>query len=371
MKPLFCIAFFCAVATPQFAQQAPAPAVASGLPKNPRAIFTAAAPYYDFADLALKPWHLKATYQLYDADGKPGEQGNYEYWWASPTLYRSSWTRPSATRTEWQIAEGKSASASTGSTLNLLEFKLRSALFDPLPSDEDLDAPGVRLDVEQKAIVASGEKSPCIMVVPKMVPVGSSPVPTPQLGLFPTYCFNPEKPILRIETSFGNLSMQFNDIRMMEGRYLAHRVDFFEGKNRLLSATVESVTMIDPTEPALTPDGNAKVFTAQQEKQGTKVVYIDRVRLGSDVASGMLVKKVVPVYPADAKESHVSGTVLLQAIIGRDGAIHDLKVIQAPWPSLAASALQAVSQWKYKPYVLNGEPVEVDTTVNVIYTLDR
>jgi len=85
--------------------------------------------------------------------------------------------------------------------------------------------------------------------------------------------------------------------------------------------------------------------------------------------TGMLVKKPQPIYPENAKYSHISGTVLLQATIGKDGKVHDLHIILSSSPLLSDSALQAVSHWEYKPYLLNGEPVEVDTTVNVIYTL--
>ena len=83
----------------------------------------------------------------------------------------------------------------------------------------------------------------------------------------------------------------------------------------------------------------------------------------------MLLKKQVPAYPMDAKQAHVTGKVVLKATIGRDGAVYDLHVVSAPWPSLAASALRSVSHWQYKPYLLNGDPVELETTVNVIYTL--
>jgi protein TonB len=83
----------------------------------------------------------------------------------------------------------------------------------------------------------------------------------------------------------------------------------------------------------------------------------------------MLLKKQQPVYPQDAKDARASGIVVLEATIGRDGKVHDLRVVQAPWPSLVASAIQAVSQWEYKPYLLNGEPVEVKTNINVIFSL--
>jgi hypothetical protein len=77
--------YFCALSLtallPGFAQTAAN--AGPGLPQDPREIFAAAAPFYDFNSPDLKPWHLKATYQLYDEKGKPGEQGTYEYWWAS------------------------------------------------------------------------------------------------------------------------------------------------------------------------------------------------------------------------------------------------------------------------------------------------
>jgi protein TonB len=83
----------------------------------------------------------------------------------------------------------------------------------------------------------------------------------------------------------------------------------------------------------------------------------------------MAIRKQAPIYPDEARSNHISGTVLLMATIGRDGTIHDLSVVLSPSALLSQSAMQAVSHWVYKPYLLNGEPVEVDTTINVIYAL--
>jgi protein TonB len=82
--------------------------------------------------------------------------------------------------------------------------------------------------------------------------------------------------------------------------------------------------------------------------------------------AGQNLTKVAPVYPAEARAAHVSGMVVLHAIIGRDGTIENLTVISGP-EMLRASALDAVRQWTYKPYLLNGEPTEVDTTITVNY----
>jgi protein TonB len=83
---------------------------------------------------------------------------------------------------------------------------------------------------------------------------------------------------------------------------------------------------------------------------------------------GSLMKVVTPLYPLSARELGISGTVVLQARIGKDGRIKNLRYVQGP-PQLIDAAMDAVKQWIYQPYVLYDEPVEVETTVNVIFTL--
>jgi len=95
-----------------------------------------------------------------------------------------------------------------------------------------------------------------------------------------------------------------------------------------------------------------------------------RVRIGGNVQAAKLVSTVQPVYPAEAKQDHVEGTVALHVIIGKDGNIQETSVISGP-PALVQPTLDAVKQWRYQPTLLNGKPVEVDTQVNVVYSLDR
>jgi protein TonB len=97
-------------------------------------------------------------------------------------------------------------------------------------------------------------------------------------------------------------------------------------------------------------------------------VAVQRIRVSSGVTQGMVIKKVDPVYPAIAKTARVQGTVILAAVIGKDGAIQNLHVVSGH-PLLQGAAMDAVKQWRYKPYILNGEPVEVDTQVEVHFTL--
>ena len=84
--------------------------------------------------------------------------------------------------------------------------------------------------------------------------------------------------------------------------------------------------------------------------------------------SGLLLRKVQPNYPPLARQARIQGVVVLQAQISKDGAIENLQLISGH-PMLAPAAIEAVKQWKYKPYLLNGEPVEVETQVQVNFTL--
>ncbi len=99
-----------------------------------------------------------------------------------------------------------------------------------------------------------------------------------------------------------------------------------------------------------------------------KVATPQRVRVSQGVTEGLLVHKVQPTYPPLAKQARISGSVVIAALIGKDGSIQNLKVVSGH-PMLTSAALDAVRQWKYKPYFLNGEPVEVDTQITVNFTL--
>jgi periplasmic protein TonB len=93
-----------------------------------------------------------------------------------------------------------------------------------------------------------------------------------------------------------------------------------------------------------------------------------RITVGGNVQAAHLVNRVQPVYPPLARQTRISGTVKLHAIIGKNGAVEQLQVVSGH-PLLVQSALDAVRQWRYQPTLLNGEPVEVDTEIDVIFSL--
>jgi TonB family protein len=129
-----------------------------------------------------------------------------------------------------------------------------------------------------------------------------------------------------------------------------------------LSASILPASIL----PAPTPVQTASLLPVPRQ-EASLAAQNTPARISGGVMAGNIVSKTQPVYPADAKKAGIQGSVVLHAVIGKDGTVEDLTVISGP-PELATSALDAVSKWVYKPYLLNGEPVEVETTITVNYS---
>jgi TonB family protein len=110
--------------------------------------------------------------------------------------------------------------------------------------------------------------------------------------------------------------------------------------------------------------GIANGATAAMPKAATA----GAVKISQGVTQGLLVKRVPPSYPQSAKQMHIQGTVQLQANIGKDGSVSNVKSLSGD-PALAHAAIEAVKQWKYRPYTLNNEPVEIQTQITVNFKL--
>lgn len=93
-----------------------------------------------------------------------------------------------------------------------------------------------------------------------------------------------------------------------------------------------------------------------------------RIRVAARVVEANLIHDVPPQYPAEAGRARIGGTVVLRAVIGKDGTVTDVQ-IESGLPILAQAAIEAVKQWRYKPYMLNGEPVEVDSRITINFAL--
>jgi TonB family protein len=134
-------------------------------------------------------------------------------------------------------------------------------------------------------------------------------------------------------------------------------------------ATLDSITVLPQ------PSAAESAQSAGQENVEVEVVPSkpaiarpERVRVSSGVTTGLLIKKVNPSYPQEARAAYIQGTVVLRAEISQAGDIADLELVDGPI-ELAGSPGAAVRQWKYKPYLLMGQPVTVDTQIQVNYQL--
>ena len=150
-----------------------------------------------------------------------------------------------------------------------------------------------------------------------------------------------------------------------------------------IDTTADSVTSAPPTVPQIGvpfstgPNGGVSMFdnsraatpppppAARKPEKPSGPILVS-----TGVQAAKLTRQVVPAYPALAKTARVSGTVRLQGVIGKDGAIKNLQLISGH-PLLAQAALEAVRQWIYKPTLLNGEAVEVIAPIDVIFTLNQ
>ena len=331
---------------------------APGLPKDPRGLLAAAAPFYDFNDAALKPWHLKASYQFYDAKGNPAEQGTFEYWWASPKVRRSSWTRPGAARTDWSTADGKLFRQEIGAHLRYFERTLMEVLSSPLPDHALIDSG--RMELGLKSAPAGKVKMPCVtgslrmFVGGKLESHASSPPDD--------FCLDPASLAVRMTSSRDSITTGYNQIVRTQGRYLARQVDVSVGKQKVFSITVQTIDSLNPADPALTPGTDAVI--AQNAISQSSSCFA-----GDDVKSGSLETKVQPHYPSMAKSNREQGDVILGVLIGPEGNVHDLEVLSTPSPALADAAVEAVKQWHYRSCMSNGAAVEMDAIVYVFFML--
>jgi TonB family protein len=120
--------------------------------------------------------------------------------------------------------------------------------------------------------------------------------------------------------------------------------------------------------PGGVPEGEKGGLAPSTEGTETQPAVPGRVRVSPGVEQGLVITKVPPQYPPEAKDAHIQGLVLMNVIVDKEGNVANVQLISGH-PLLAPAAIDAVKQWKYKPYLLNETPVEVETQVHVNFTL--
>ena len=328
------------------AQQPATTSQAPALPKDPRAILEAARPHYDFADPKLKPWHLKASYQLYDPDGKATVQGSWEYWWAAPTVHRSTVVRQDASHSEWETRNGSIYRRESSAPLKYFERNLDTILLYNFPSTSAPNAGKTKLGLKM-----IGKETACVT---------STFQPEGPLSLPQYYCFD-SATLALINTFSNSVESQYSQFAKIGDHYFPRHITVRVEKQIALTISIESIDGIDPADAALIIPSDAVAVhgAARHDTQGAAV---------SDM-NGSLAKKSFPVYPQSAKSQRIQGVVVLGVTIGADGKVSNVELLASPSPLLTESAVDSVKKWEYHPYLIDGQSVEVETVVNVIYTI--
>ncbi len=324
------------------AQETPPPAP----PKDPKALMLAARKLNNLANADAKPWHVKATFQLFGEDGAVTEEGTYEEFWASPIQFKRTFTGKGFSQTAYGGKDGVLLANTMGETPALL-LEARNNLVSPMPF---FDAIIQNTTYSTKPLNSGSTKLLCV------IPTASAPGAPADNS---SYCFDTDEPHLRIAARPSTSDQTFhNRLIRVDDRVIATELKITHNGKPTVALHVQDAAVLDGSQEA--------VFTPPPD-----AVLVPRtVNISAAVAAGMIEHKVAPEYPDAAKIARISGTVVIQAVIGKDGHLQNLKVVSGP-DVLQPAAIDAVRQWRYRPYLLNGEPVAVTTTINVIFSLGR
>jgi TonB family protein len=291
------------------------------------------------------PFHLVMTFQLYDLDGKATGTGTFEEWWAAQGSQKIIVHLPGLNE-DGKAPEGADTKVARDA---YLVGQLMNAAVRPVP-------PESRADASATTKTESFGKNRLDCTARKVILVGATDAqPT-------TVCVKPQTTDVLIVEGLGRKeTLMRPSTGKFHDTYVALEVQIgFIGRNAI-TGKVTTMQSFDPAKSEVKLSTVAPPAASQP----------NAVRIVGGVIAGHLVKSVDPEYPALATMQHVSGSVLLNAVIGKDGSVERLVPIASTDSSFTDAAIQSVKKWKYSPYLLNGEPTEVDTTITVNFAMNR
>jgi TonB family protein len=312
------------------------------MPTDPAAIVALGSKTNGLSGHEISPWHIKATYQKFDRNGKLSSSGSYEEFWFSDKSYKRTYTSPTFTQTEYGTERGLYRSGSQDWP-GRQETQVRMYLTSPIPATLGLRD----LQLKDESLSVGSTHLQCVTLK--------------STGVFPAssaYCFEPDRPMLRLALSPDGLSQNvYNGVVEFQGHFIARDISVTYRNKPLLAIHVDEIGgLSESARTEITPSLDAAGPLAGQ------------IVVPEETMSSLLLAQVLPVYPVSAKEAHVEGTVILHIRVGKDGSVTSADAISGP-NGLRTTAVDAVRKWMYRPFVFLGEPAEVDTNVKVIFTL--
>lgn len=311
------------------------------MPKDPAAILDVAAKLNGLSGPDVRPWHIKLSYQTFD-QGKAQESGVYEEFWVSDKKYKRSYTSSSFTQTDFATENGLYRSGNQNWP-GYLETMIRNLLIEPVPAV--LDLRGFRLQNTRRTIEKANFQ--CVTLKADWI-----------FFITNGYCFEADHPILRSTISAGDRNgALYNHILAFQGRFVARDVSVTNAGRPRLVIHVEALEGLTATnEAAFVPPADA-VRVADS-----------KITIPWLTMHALLLRQVPPHYPESAKISRVEGKVSLQITVGKTGDVTNAQAISGP-NELRKEAVDAVRKWEFRPLVVAGQPVEVETETELIFTL--
>lgn len=278
-----------------------------------------------------QPWHIVIAYDQFDDDGDNVHSGVIEEYWAGPKKYKISYKSDTLNQTDFATERGLFRLGDQR-WANRAEMQARAEVVDPFSFAATLT------NVQASSIERTFGPHVLHCIVFKRSGVIS--VPT-------QYCFDQSGTVLRYVRGEGWLQTAYNNITQIEGRNVAREVEVTDGGHRFLSIhvkTIETPAQIDEKE--FEPPAEAVNLTGQP------VTGVNRAP----------VQTAFPEWPSSVRQQHFS--IMVQIVIGKDGRVVSAHAISGP-PKAFKAAEEAVRKWRYQPYLVLGEPTEVETKVQL------
>jgi TonB family protein len=312
------------------------------------------------------PFDLAMTFQTYGMDGTPAETGTVEEWWGAPGSRRvevhmaglnedgsaPEGAAPALVRDAYLVRQLLDAAVNPVPPAPMASRVLATRNGEPV-ADTKMTGTQAIGELTTESVKFGKVKLDC--TAPKL-----SSKEMDMNAILATMCVEPQTMDVLILEGLGGRETV---VRAATGKFR----DTFVALNLCVvylgrDAITGKLTTMKTLDPAT-------LAVKLPEALAPKVSGPENARVAGGVIAGNRISFVEPEYPEMAKMQHLSGSVLLGAVIGKDGAIRSLVPLASTDRMFTNSATEAVRRWKYRPYLLNGEPTEVDTTITVNFAL--
>ena len=315
------------------------------MPADPAALLELASRLDGLHPSNLSPWHVRATFAI-AYNKKQVNQGAWEEWWVSPKQYKIHFAVAGFDQTRYFTDRGWFATGSHDAAPDSF-YELSNTILGPLADPSALSqATLLRRTVKQGNVTLD-----CI---DRDRGAGPGFDFAGEIPLVREYCFIGDLPAIRLADVSG-AQMVLNSIVQFQGQYLPEQIDIDTIDGNHLSARVQSIETIKPQNADFQPPPDATPLTPV-------------VQLAGDVAEARRIAGAQPEYPEQAKASRVQGSVILEVDIGRDGTVENVKVLKGDL-LLQRAAVDAVRTWRFRPWLVDGQPVGFRTYVNLAFGL--